>query len=170
MEWRATADTYPGRRDSKAHSWQDIPNLLTIRRFSFSAGADFPRESKIASLYSRSWIAAPGGTRRARASELQRQAAHDALRGTHDEQFVEDRLVRRRVAEEISNADQHLPLRVAEVHERQRLAHLEVEPRVEAWMRIRRARERVAHTVQHDDVRQRFGDVGFERGGDVVDV
>src|SRR5207253_2567660 len=63
--------------------------------------------------------------------ELQREAADDPLRRADDEQLVVHRLISRGIAEEIADREQHLPLRRTEVHERQRLAYLHVEPRIE---------------------------------------
>ena len=63
--------------------------------------------------------------------EPHRQAAHDPLGRADDEQLVVDRLIGGRFAEEVANADQHLPLGGAEVHERQRLMDLNVESRIQ---------------------------------------
>src|SRR5712671_2127058 len=80
------------------------------------------------------------------ALELQRQTADDAFGRVDDEQLVVDRLIRRRLAEEVSHRDQHLPLGVAEIHERQRLPDLHVEARIERRRRRLRsgARKSVA--------------------------
>ena len=62
---------------------------------------------------------------------MQRHAADDPLWRADHEELVVDGLVGRRFAEEIPDSEEHLPLRVAEVHERQRLPDLHVEARVE---------------------------------------
>src|SRR5437868_3177134 len=38
-----------------------------------------------------------------------------------------------RLAEEVTDGQQHFPFGAGEVHERQRLVHLDVKPRVERW-------------------------------------
>src|SRR5437660_5061506 len=63
--------------------------------------------------------------------EAEREPAHDPLGRADDEQLIVERLVGRRIAEEIAHRDQHLPMRRTEVHERERLPHLHVEPAVE---------------------------------------
>src|SRR5262245_49702368 len=87
--------------------------------------------------------------------ELQRQSADDALRRADDHQLVVDGLIRRRLTEEVANRDEHLPLGAAEVHEGQRLVHLNIEARIERRRLTagghRRVRERVAHAIEHDD-------------------
>src|SRR4029079_7533846 len=70
--------------------------------------------------------------RRARGPlELERKTADDALGWTDDEELVVHRLVGSDVADEVPHRQQHLPLGSAEVHERERLAHLNVEARIE---------------------------------------
>src|SRR5581483_3724120 len=87
------------------------------------------------------------------ASEVQSQSADDALGGAHNQELVVHRLIRRRVAEEVADRDEHLPFRRAEIHERQRLPYLDVEACVEratgsgsagGW-----SREAVAHAVEN---------------------
>ena len=51
-----------------------------------------------------------------------------ALRRAKDEELVVDGRVRRKLAEHVADAEQHLPLRVGEIQERQGLRHLHVEP------------------------------------------
>ena len=41
---------------------------------------------------------------------MHREAADDPFRGTNDEQLVVDRLIGGRIAEEIADREQHLPL------------------------------------------------------------
>src|SRR5205807_5455201 len=83
--------------------------------------------------------------------ELHGETADDAFRRTNHEQLVVHRLVGYSVSEEVPHGDEHLPLRAAEIQERQRLAHLHVEPCVERLPLG--ARERVAHPVQEHHVR-----------------
>src|SRR5262245_21449006 len=106
--------------------------------------------------------------------ELERQPTDDALWRPDNEELVVDRLVDRRLAEEIADGYQHFPLRAAEVHERQRLPHLDVEARIEGrglrHIRLHRPRERVAHAVKDDDTRRGFGDFGLDCGRDIVNL
>ena len=85
----------------------------------------------IGSEHSRNWTPREGPTT-AGDSEVQGHAADNAFGGTDDEEFIEDGLVAGRVVKEVSHREQHLPARVAEVHERQRLMHLHVEPTVDS--------------------------------------
>ena len=62
---------------------------------------------------------------------MEGETADDPLRRADHEQFVVHGLIDGRLAEEIPDGDEHLPLRRAEVHEGQRLAHLDVEARIE---------------------------------------
>src|SRR5262249_54232983 len=74
--------------------------------------------------------------------EPQCQAPDDALGRTNNEELVVDRLIGRGLTEEVADADEHLPLRAAEVEEGQRLMDLHVEARVDRrrlWSRGRRA-------------------------------
>src|SRR5689334_21259639 len=64
-------------------------------------------------------------------SEVQRDAAHHAFGRTQDEELVVQGLLGYGIAEEVSNREEHLPFRAAEVHERQRLTNLDVEPAVD---------------------------------------
>src|SRR6187431_460487 len=72
-----------------------------------------------------------GGERRRRGSEFNGEAADETLRRTDDEELVVGGGVRERFVEEIADADEHFPLRGSEVHERQRLVDLQIEPRAE---------------------------------------
>src|SRR5262245_4258382 len=98
--------------------------------------------------------------------EPQREAADYSLGRANDEEFVVDRLVGRGIAEEVADADEHFPLRRAEVHKRQRLAHLHVEAAIKrgairAGGRGSRPRERAADAIQHDHARRGFRHFGF---------
>src|SRR5213596_3610414 len=82
--------------------------------------------------------------------ETESQAAYDAFGRMHDEQLVVDRSITRQIVEEVSNRDEHLPFSRAEVEERQRLTHLDVEPSIGARGRCHVATgEPVADTVEH---------------------
>src|SRR5215212_9549131 len=74
--------------------------------------------------------------------ELESQSADDALGRVDDEQLVVHRLVRCGLSEEIPDADEHFPFGGAEIHERERLSHLHVEPRIERRAVCRRLRDR----------------------------
>ena len=64
-------------------------------------------------------------------SEFDCQATDEALRRADDEELVVDGSVGERFVEQVADADQHLPLRGAEVHERQGLRDAHVEARAE---------------------------------------
>ena len=67
----------------------------------------------------------------ARELELNGESADDAFRRTDDEELVVGGGVGERVVEQVAHTDEHFPLRGAQVHERQRLVHLQVESRAE---------------------------------------
>src|SRR5262245_40533214 len=99
-----------------------------------------------------------GWLRSAGELELERDTADDALGRTDDEQLVVDRLIARDLSEEITDGEEHFPLRRAEVHERQRLPDLHVESRVELLMLTGgahggRIRKSVADTIENHDAR-----------------
>src|ERR1051326_2857813 len=117
--------------------------------------------------YPNRWIAGGRNVRTRWADavlETQRQTADDTLRRADDQQLVINRLVGGRAVEEGANRDEHLPLRVAEIEERQRLPHLHVKPAVRAWPRDEiAASEPVADAVEHHHARRCLRHVGFER-------
>src|SRR5688572_27772612 len=186
MESLDREDTNPIRLGSKARSCQSSANLLKILTFSACKDGKNRTESKFLVLYSMLWTAPVAVQPRGCVSELQRQTADDSLRRTDHEELVVQRLIGSGVAEEIPDADQHLPFRSAEIHERQGLPDLDVEAGVEPGLAIRRrlrgplhadrlsragrTRERVVHPIQHDDTRGRFGHVGFNCRGQIVDA
>src|SRR4029453_1116349 len=62
-------------------------------------------------------------------SKTNGHTAHDVLWRTHNLHFVVDGGFEQIFLKQVSNRDDHLPLRRGEVEKRQRLTHLDVEPR-----------------------------------------
>src|SRR3954463_8714692 len=92
--------------------------------------------------------------------ETQGQPAHHALWRTDDEQFVVDGLFAGRIAKEVADGHEHLPLRAAEIEKRQRLAYLDVEAAIHAGVQQRVAtREAVADAIEHEKARRGLGEV-----------
>src|SRR5574338_532171 len=97
-------------------------------------------------------------------SESDEEAADDPLWRPYDEQLVVHRAGRRGIAEQVPDADEHLPSRPGQ-RERQRLVHLQVEPRVESRPRELGPRARISGVdlVEQVDAGRRLRDRGVDR-------
>src|SRR5437867_7678110 len=91
--------------------------------------------------------------------EPQREPSNHSLGRVDDQQLVVHRRPDGALAEEVADRKQHLPPRAAKVHERQRLADLDVKARVEAIRALDGAREGVAESIQDQDPGGRLGHV-----------
>src|SRR5438552_18979881 len=81
-----------------------------------------------------------------------------------NEQLVVNRLVARAVVEEIADRHEHFPLRRAEVEERQRLPHLDVNAPVDSGTRCEvAAHEAVTDVIEHHQSCRGLWHVRFNR-------
>ena len=107
--------------------------------------------------------------------EPERQTADDPLGRADDEELVVERLIGGGFTEEIVDREQHFPPGGAEIHEWQRLAHLDVESGIDpgviagtALAAGRGMREAVADAVQEEHARRGLRHFGFHGGRDIL--
>src|SRR5262245_32527976 len=111
-------------------------------------------------------------TKLSKRSKTNGHTAHDVLWRTHNLQFVVDGGFEQIFLKQVSNRDDHLPLRRGEVEKRQRLTHLDVEPRSKS--RPTRGGIGTGETriqlVDDEDVRIEPWHLALDRGRQVVQL